>query len=41
MTKVNLHEEHQRGLDILTGTYNHLDLTPKGRNEKELSYPME
>ena len=24
---------HRRGLDLLVGTYNFLDLTPKGRNE--------
>jgi len=29
---------YERGLDILVGTYNYLDLTPKGRNE---SSPME
>lgn len=30
-----------RGLDILNGTYNYLDLTPKGRDEDGLSYTME
>jgi len=25
---------YERGLDILVGTYNYLDLSPKGRNEK-------
>ncbi|MBX2837397.1 MAG: DUF899 domain-containing protein [Gammaproteobacteria bacterium] len=29
-----------RGLDILNGTYNLLDLTPKGRDEDDLDYPM-
>lgn len=32
---------YARGLDILNGTYNFLDLTPKGRDEGELSYTME
>lgn len=27
---------YARGLDILVGTYNYLDLTPKGRNEEEI-----
>lgn len=29
-----------RGLDILIGAYNFLDLVPKGRNEDELPWPM-
>jgi predicted dithiol-disulfide oxidoreductase (DUF899 family) len=29
-----------RGGDILINTYNYLDMTPKGRNEAGLSYPM-
>ncbi len=29
-----------RGLDILIGTYNYLDLVPKGRDEEDLSYSM-
>lgn len=29
-----------RGLDILNGAYNYLDLVPKGRDEGELSYSM-
>lgn len=29
-----------RGLDILNGAYNYLDLTPKGRDEGELEHPM-
>jgi hypothetical protein len=29
-----------RGLDILVGTYNFLDLTPKGRDEDELAFTM-
>ena len=29
-----------RGLDMLNGAYNFLDLTPKGRDEDELPWPM-
>lgn len=29
-----------RGLDMLMGTYNFLDLTPKGRDEDGLAFPM-
>jgi predicted dithiol-disulfide oxidoreductase (DUF899 family) len=29
-----------RGLDILVGTYNFLDLAPKGRDEDELEWSM-
>ena len=32
---------YARGLDILNGTYNHLDMTPKGRDEDDLPYTME
>lgn len=31
---------YARGLDILNGAYNLLDLTPKGRDEDALPYPM-
>jgi predicted dithiol-disulfide oxidoreductase (DUF899 family) len=31
---------YTRGLDILNTAYNFLDLTPKGRDEDALSYPM-
>jgi predicted dithiol-disulfide oxidoreductase (DUF899 family) len=31
---------YARGLDLLIGTYNYLDLTPIGRNEGGLEYPM-
>ena len=31
---------YARGLDVLIGTYNFLDLTPKGRNEEELPWSM-
>ncbi len=29
-----------RGLDMLNGAYHYIDLTPKGRDEKALPYPM-
>lgn len=29
-----------RGLDILNTAYHHLDLTPRGRDEADLDYPM-
>lgn len=29
-----------RGLDLLIGTYNYIDLTPKGRDEGQLPWPM-
>jgi predicted dithiol-disulfide oxidoreductase (DUF899 family) len=32
---------YSRGLDNLIGAYNFLDLVPKGRNEDQLSWPME
>jgi predicted dithiol-disulfide oxidoreductase (DUF899 family) len=31
---------YSRGLDILLGAYNFLDLTPKGRDEDGLAFPM-
>ncbi|WP_437618294.1 DUF899 domain-containing protein [Sorangium sp. So ce1151] len=31
---------YARGLDILIGTYNYLDLTPRGRDESALSFSM-
>jgi predicted dithiol-disulfide oxidoreductase (DUF899 family) len=31
---------YARGLDMLNGAYHYLDLTPKGRDEQGLSYPM-
>ena len=31
---------YARGLDLLTGTYNFLDLVPKGRDEDALPYSM-
>jgi predicted dithiol-disulfide oxidoreductase (DUF899 family) len=30
-----------RGIDMLNGTYNYLDLCPKGRDEESLEYPQE
>ena len=32
---------YARGLDMLNGAYHHLDLVPKGRDEKALSFSME
>ena len=32
---------YARGLDILVGTYNFLDLVPKGRDEDGLDFTME
>jgi predicted dithiol-disulfide oxidoreductase (DUF899 family) len=34
------YSSYARGLDILIGTYNFLDLTPKGRDEGGLTFPM-
>ncbi|HXW19278.1 MAG TPA: DUF899 family protein, partial [Roseiarcus sp.] len=31
---------YQRGLDILNGAYNFLDLVPKGRDEDDLAFSM-
>lgn len=31
---------YARGLDMLNGTYHYLDLTPKGRDEGDLTFPM-
>ena len=31
---------YARGLDILVGTYNFLDLAPKGRDEDKLPWTM-
>jgi predicted dithiol-disulfide oxidoreductase (DUF899 family) len=31
---------YSRGLDMLNGAYHLLDLTPKGRDEDSLPYPM-
>lgn len=32
---------YERGLDMLLATYNYLDLTPLGRHEEGLAFPME
>jgi predicted dithiol-disulfide oxidoreductase (DUF899 family) len=34
------YSSYARGLDILVGTYNYLDLVPKGRDEAELPWTM-
>lgn len=34
------YSSYARGLDILIGTYNFLDLVPKGRDEDELAFSM-
>ncbi len=35
------YSSYARGLDLQIGTYNFLDIVPKGRDESELSYTME
>ena len=39
-TVFNTYSCYARGLDILVGTYNYLDLTPKGRDEEGLAFSM-
>ena len=39
-TVFHTYSAYARGLDILVGTYNFLDLTPKGRDEDELPWTM-
>jgi predicted dithiol-disulfide oxidoreductase (DUF899 family) len=39
-TVFHTYSAYARGLDILLGAYNFLDLTPKGRNEAELPWTM-
>jgi predicted dithiol-disulfide oxidoreductase (DUF899 family) len=34
------YSSYARGGDMLIGTYNYLDLVPKGRNEEGLAFPM-
>jgi predicted dithiol-disulfide oxidoreductase (DUF899 family) len=36
----NTYSAYARGLDILVGAYNWLDLTPKGRDEEKLPWSM-
>lgn len=40
-TVYHTYSTYARGLDILNSAYHHLDVVPRGRNESELSYPME
>jgi predicted dithiol-disulfide oxidoreductase (DUF899 family) len=39
-TVFHTYSTYARGLDILVGTYNFLDLAPKGRDEGELAHTM-
>jgi predicted dithiol-disulfide oxidoreductase (DUF899 family) len=39
-TVYHTYSTYARGLDMLIGTYNYLDLVPKGRDEAELPYTM-
>jgi predicted dithiol-disulfide oxidoreductase (DUF899 family) len=39
-TVFHTYSAYARGLDILVGAYNFLDLTPKGRDEDELPWTM-
>jgi predicted dithiol-disulfide oxidoreductase (DUF899 family) len=39
-TVFHTYSAYARGLDILVGTYNFLDLTPKGRDEDQLPWTM-
>ncbi|MGH8703718.1 MAG: DUF899 family protein, partial [Burkholderiales bacterium] len=32
---------YRRGVEVMMGTYNLMDLTPKGRDEDHLNYGME
>ena len=34
------YSSYERGLDMLMGTYNYLDLVPKGRDEDDLTFTM-
>ena len=40
-TLYHTYSTYSRGLDILIGAYHFLDLVPKGRDEDNLSWPME
>lgn len=40
-TIYHTYSTYSRGLDPFNATYQYLDIVPKGRNEKELSWPME
>ncbi len=37
----HMYSTYARGLDILVGAYNFLDLTPKGRDEEHLDFTMD
>jgi predicted dithiol-disulfide oxidoreductase (DUF899 family) len=37
---LHTYSTYERGLDLLLSTYNYLDLTPLGRHEEGLSFPM-
>jgi predicted dithiol-disulfide oxidoreductase (DUF899 family) len=39
-TIFHTYSAYERGLDMLIGAYNYLDLAPKGRNEAELPWTM-
>jgi predicted dithiol-disulfide oxidoreductase (DUF899 family) len=39
-TVYHTYSTYQRGLDLLVGTYNMLDLVPKGRDEDGYPFPM-
>ena len=38
---LHTYSTYARGLDILVGAYNFLDLVPKGRDEDRLDFTME
>jgi predicted dithiol-disulfide oxidoreductase (DUF899 family) len=40
-TIYHTYSAYGRGIDIINGAYQVLDLVPKGRDESGLSYPME
>jgi predicted dithiol-disulfide oxidoreductase (DUF899 family) len=39
-TVFHTYSAYARGLDMLVGAYNYLDLVPKGRDEAELPWTM-
>ena len=39
-TIFHTYSTYGRGVEVMMGTYNLLDLTPKGRNEQEVSHKM-
>jgi predicted dithiol-disulfide oxidoreductase (DUF899 family) len=38
---LHTYSTYGRGVEVMMGTYNMLDLTPKGRDERDLAYTME